>query len=152
MRNVGIISERVEMSGEKDLDILLGSMDPELDKEEYVFCTTHKNFAGVIEWNPWAMIREKEAVTVILSKESADANALAYESIFKCITLNIHSSLDAVGLTAAVSSTLARSKISANIVAAYFHDHIFIQKEKADMAISLLRELSHSGNYRKNSI
>ncbi|MCH9673679.1 MAG: ACT domain-containing protein, partial [Gammaproteobacteria bacterium] len=64
------------------------------------------------------------------------------ESIFKRITLTVHSSLDAVGLTAAVSTKLAEHDISANIVAGYYHDHIFVQTQRATHAMAALRELS----------
>lgn len=65
-----------------------------------------------------------------------------YESLFKQITLTVYSSLDALGLTAAVARKLASHGISANVVAAYYHDHIFVQKEKADEALLALKELS----------
>lgn len=61
---------------------------------------------------------------------------------FARITLEVHSSLDAVGLTAAVSTALTRANISVNIVAGYFHDHIFIQEQRALEAIAELRRLS----------
>ena len=54
----------------------------------------------------------------------ADESGLSYESIFSKITLEIHSSLDAVGLTAAFSNKLTSYGISANVVAGYYHDHI----------------------------
>jgi hypothetical protein len=54
----------------------------------------------------------------------------------------VHSSLDAVGLTAAVANKLASREISANVVAAYYHDHIFVRKEKADIAMAALEEFS----------
>jgi uncharacterized protein len=130
------------MSGETDLKVLIDSMHPELSQEEYVFCTTQRNLKDVAAWHPWAIIREQEAITVIVRRETAEENELSYGSVFRRITLNIHSSLDAVGLTAAVSSKLARSGISANMVAAYYHDHIFVQNEKADLALHLLSELA----------
>ena len=68
------------------------------------------------------------------------ANQLAFESVFRGITLTIHSSLDAVGLTAAVSGKLAANNISANVIAAYYHDHIFVQTEKAELALKVLNE------------
>ena len=73
--------------------------------------------------------------TLIVSVDAADKAQLAYESTFKQITLTVHSSLDAVGLTAAVSTKLTSHGISANVVAAYYHDHIFVQTEKADKAL-----------------
>lgn len=127
------------MTGESDLKVLLGSMEPIMGKEEYVFCTVQD-----YEWDlrtVWAMIREDEGMTLILDRLKADSLSLSYDSVFMRITLNIHSSLDAVGLTAAVSTKLSERDISANVVAAYFHDHIFIQKEKATQAMVSLNEL-----------
>ena len=60
--------------------------------------------------------------------------------IFRLITLTVHSSLEAVGLTAVVTNKLAEHKISANVVAAYYHDHIFVPCEKAKKAMEVLRE------------
>lgn len=79
---------------------------------------------------------------MVLTKENADKAGLKYESIFKCITLNVHSSLEAVGLTAEVSRRLAQRGVSANIMAAYYHDHILVPAEKAADALSALRDLS----------
>ena len=63
-----------------------------------------------------------------------------YESVYKLISLNVHSSLDAVGLTAAFSTKLAEKNISANVVAAYYHDHIFVPEEKAEQALAAISE------------
>ena len=63
-----------------------------------------------------------------------------YESVYKLISLNVHSSLDAVGLTAAFSAKLAEKNISANVVAAYYHDHIFVPEEKAEQALAAISE------------
>ncbi|WP_121626385.1 ACT domain-containing protein [Poseidonibacter antarcticus] len=77
-----------------------------------------------------------------ISKNRVDESGLSYESIFSKITLEIHSSLDVVGLTAAFSNKLTSYGISADVVAGYYHDHIFVQKEKAYSAIEALEELS----------
>jgi hypothetical protein len=77
----------------------------------------------------------------VLAKQSADVAGLAYDSVFNCITLMVHSSLDAVGLTAAVSGKLAANGISANVMAAYHHDHVFVPENKAKLALQLLAEL-----------
>ena len=129
------------MGGEEDLGILLRSMDPELRDADYVFCTMARGAQGLIDLDPWAMIQEKEGTTMILEKVVAERSGIPFQSVYRCITLNIHSSLDAVGLTAAVSSKLAKAGISANVVAAFYHDHVFVQKDRADEAVLLLREL-----------
>lgn len=132
------------MSGETNLIKLLASMSPEVLPEEYVFCTVEGKYGDYGELKPLAMFTEKEGLTLVITKAAADQAKLDYESIFKGITLTIHSSLDAVGLTAAVSAKLAEKGISANVIAAYYHDHIFVQKEKVELAVNALNEFSAS--------
>jgi len=74
----------------------------------------------------------------VLLKNTTDRADLAYEGVFRCISLGVHSSLEAVGLTAAVTGKLAKHRISTNVTAAFFHDHIFVQSELADRAIGIL--------------
>ncbi len=132
------------MSGIVDIKILLKDMKPVLDSEEYVFCT--KNYfelnTEIMELNPIGTFLESEGMTLIISRIKADENKLSYESVFNKITLEIHSSLDAVGLTAAFSKQLTEYGISANVVAGYYHDHIFVPKEKAILAIEALEKLT----------
>lgn len=88
---------------------------------------------------------------MILEKEMADKYEVNYASVFSLISLTIHSSLDAVGLTAAISKKLADKEISANVVAAYFHDHVFVPKEKAQSAIEALYELQQESLKKVNA-
>ena len=80
---------------------------------------------------------------MIVPKPKADERNISYESVFRGITLTIHSSLDAIGLTAAFSNKLTEQRISANVIAGYYHDHIFVQSELAEKAIAALNELAH---------
>lgn len=134
------------MAGIVELDELLKSMTPKLKSGEYVFCTVDGNYSDFAELNPLASFVESEGLTIIVPVEAAKAAQLPYESTFRQITLTIHSSLDAVGLTAAVATKLASYGISANVVAAYFHDHIFVQSDKADKALLALQEFSVGEN------
>ena len=132
------------MPGEKDLQQLLHAMSPELRDGDYVFCTLkNSQYGDYADLNPIASFTEKEGLTLVVLKESADRSGLAYQNLFRCITLGVHSSLQAVGLTAAVSSALASNGISANIIAGYYHDHIFVQSERAETALGILSELSN---------
>lgn len=130
------------MSGIKDLDQLLASMKPELTQDKFVFCTVSGELSEYIELKPVATFLESEGLTLVLTKDQADKAGLKYEGIFRKITLMVHSSLDAVGLTAAVSTVLITTGISANVIAAYYHDYIFVSAEKAEQALLALKELS----------
>jgi len=130
------------VSGETDLGKLIGSMQPVLSEPEYVFASLDKDSSVSVEQlEPLGTFYEKEGLTIIVLKTNADSLGITYQGIFQCITLNVHSSLEAVGLTAAVSSALANDRISANVVAAYYHDHIFVPKVKANQALLCLLEL-----------
>jgi hypothetical protein len=130
------------MSGETDLDKLIGSMQPVLSEQEYVFASLDKDsIVTLAELAPLGTFYEEEGLTVIVLKANANVLGITYQGVFQCITLNVHSSLEAVGLTAAVSSALANQGISANVVAAYYHDHIFVPIAKANEALSCLLKL-----------
>jgi hypothetical protein len=128
-------------SGETDLQKLLKTLKPELNPGEFVFCT----IPALIKIDIGDVImsfKEKESTTVILPKTQADQLKLSYTFVASWITLTVHSSLTAVGLTAAFSNALAKQGISCNVVAAYHHDHIFVDKKDADTAMKALRGLS----------
>jgi len=127
-------------------------MEPELQNENYIFCSfPDTDIAGILHMEPICCFQEKEGLTLIVNKEVADKNEIKYLSVFKLISLTIHSSLDAVGLTAAISQKLADKGISANVVAAYFHDHIFVPEEKAHLAVESLRELQQESLKKLNA-
>ena len=134
------------MSGETDLGILISSMQPVLQEEDYVFvCVTQPNDIAYADLEPLGSFTEAEGQTLIVRKMIADLHELSYSGVFKQITLNVHSSLQAVGLTAFVSSQLAQHGISANVIAAYFHDHVFVPSADADRAIACLKEAIYAG-------
>ena len=85
---------------------------------------------------------EREGLTLVLPSEAAERASLAFEGVFRQITLSVHSSLEAVGLTAAVAAKLTAKGISANVIAAYYHDHIFVPADKAQAAFRALQEFS----------
>lgn len=129
------------MKGEKDLNILLKSMKPKHNIGDYVFCVvndlTKINIDDII-----LFFKEKEGTTIIIKKELADHLKLDYSYISAWITLTVNSSLEAVGLTAAFSAALSEAGISCNVVAAFYHDHIFVPKESTEKAIEVLNRFS----------
>lgn len=131
------------MSGVTDINELLGSMQPALADELFIFCTVKGQLADYIALDPIAMFRESEGLTLVLSQTAADKAVFDYESVFRQITLTVHSSLEVVGLTAAVFTALAAKNISANVIAAYYHDHVFVPCAQAEQALLALEALSH---------
>jgi hypothetical protein len=128
------------LEGETSLDKILNTLSPELNPGEYIFHSTHdpsqfdaKDVIG--------LFREKEGITVIISKELADREEIPYKFVASWITLNVHSSLEAVGLTAVFSTALAKENISANVIAGYYHDHIFVATEDSEKAMKALSSL-----------
>lgn len=131
------------MSGETDLDTLLQTLQPVLSVETFVFVSVPYAFSPTQLANALMVYKEDEGTTLILESSFASNEGFAVGSTFKRITCNVHSSLDAVGMTAAMSAALTRATISANVVAGYYHDHIFVPTSRADEAISVLLELAN---------
>ncbi|MBD1570129.1 MULTISPECIES: ACT domain-containing protein [Aliivibrio] len=129
------------MSGIFELDELLRTMKPELLTQEYVFCSVEGELKEYISLNPIGTFVEQEGLTLVLEKDVALKENIPFDGVFRQITLTVHSSLDAVSLTAAVSTKLASKGISANVVAAFYHDHIFVPSSKAELALSALKEI-----------
>lgn len=94
-------------------------MEPHLLEPEFVFCTVPSSLADYVSLNPIATVLEAEGLTLVLEKGVAKNAGLQFEGSFCQITLTVHSSLEAVGLTAALSAKLAAQGISANVIAAY---------------------------------
>ena len=129
------------MNGETNLDTLLKSMKPKHNVGAYVFCKTDN--LEQIHWSQVVMtFKEEEGTTIIMKKEVADQLNLDYSFIASWITLTVHSSLEAVGLTAAFASALTKNNISCNVVAAYYHDHIFVDKKDTEKAMEVLNAFS----------
>jgi hypothetical protein len=127
--------------GETDLDKLLALLQPKLLEGEFVFCSIPPVPLGELEsLDPLACYREDEGLSLLLRRPSADAAGIRYNFVSRCITLSVHSSLDAVGFTAAVSNKLANHGVPANVIAAYYHDHVFVPADQAELALRLLTE------------
>lgn len=135
------------MSGITDLQTLLQSMEPVLKPNEYVFVSLGEmSWEKIDDLNPISVFKEDEGISFVIDRTTADKNGIKYDSVFRLISLLVHSSLDAVGLTAAFSTALAKHGISANVVAAYYHDHIFVPADKAEQAVEILQGLRIKGH------
>jgi hypothetical protein len=131
------------MEGEKNLEKLLKTMRPSLNEGDFVFCVV--NDIATIESSDIIMFfREQEGFTVIIKKELADSLNFEYSFVASWITLTVHSSLEAVGLTAAFSKALSQEGISCNVVAAFYHDHIFVAQSDSEKAMDILNRFAEA--------
>ncbi|WP_165185363.1 ACT domain-containing protein [Caulobacter soli] len=130
------------MTGETDLSALIASMDPVLDDEVYVFATLPLGAPTPAGLMPVMTFREREGLTLIVTQ--AQAQAAGLEAVFSCrmITLNIHSSLEAVGFLAALLPALAAEGMGVNPVSGFFHDHLFVPTDRAEDALRVLKRLT----------
>lgn len=127
----------------KDRDAMIAQMSPELLPSIFVFCTmTDREGADRLLTNALASFREKEGTSLILSLNDAERAGFDTSQPMACITLNVHSALDGVGLTAAVSTALAEQMIPCNMVAGFHHDHAFVPVADGQRAIDVLHALS----------
>lgn len=132
------------MTGELDLNILLRSLSAQLDDGVYVFVTVSEvDLPASVK--PRMVFEEAEGTTLILLKEEAEAAQLDYEFPCRMITLNVHSSLEAVGFIARVATELAKHNMGVNPVSGFFHDHLFVPDGRENEAMEVLAKLARSG-------
>ena len=134
-------TNEVGSAGEADLLTLIAQMSPSLDNQVWAFVSVGEVSTEYVTEHALATFRETEGTTLIVPWEIAQEFDVCSEPMSR-ITLNIHSSLEAVGLTAAVSQALASEAISANVVAGFYHDHIFVPQTAGERAVACLTLLS----------
>lgn len=124
-----------------DIDVILRSMSPWLNEGKYVFVTL-TDISQVNRNDTICELREAEGTTVVIEKSKADELGFTYNYVAAWITLNVHSALESVGLTAAFSTALTQHNISCNVIAGFYHDHIFVDAKDATKAIEVITNLS----------
>jgi hypothetical protein len=123
-----------------DLSALLRGLQPEVRPGHFVMVSTNSETS----LQALASVDEEEGTSLVLEQHKADAFRLEYSSVFAWITLTVHSSLDAVGLTAAVANTLASAGIPCNVLAGFHHDHLLVPSNRVDDAMAALSRLAAS--------
>ncbi len=129
------------MSGERDLQTLLRTAEPEV-RPAAVRVRRGVGRVAARQARARGDDREGGGLTAVVRRERADALGLTYDYVAAWITLRVHSALDAVGLTAAVSTALARAGISCNVIAGFHHDHLLVPANRAAEALETLTNLA----------
>lgn len=124
------------MSGETDLDALFAGLTPKLDPDLHVFVTLNGPCPDGV--TPRMVFEEAEGTTLILRHAEAEAHGFAFEFPCRMITLEIHSSLEAVGFIARITTELARNGMGVNPVSGFYHDHLFVPDGREDEAMEIL--------------
>lgn len=121
---------------------MLAGMNPVLHPNPYRFVALPPGEDPHAEWlgEPFAIIREEEGATLVAEAREPEPGA---DPLFARITLQVHSSLEGLGLTAAVSTALAGSGIACNIIAGFYHDHLFVPWARRGEALRLLQQAQH---------
>lgn len=138
------------MSAEVRLEKLLQNIDPQLQGEVYDFVTMPEAQLRDLLGESLCIFREREGISAIVPRAVAEREGLVTDADgggYRQITLQVHSSLEAVGLTAAVAGELAAEGISANVVAALRHDHVFVPERHAQRALQILRGIGNRAQY-----
>lgn len=110
-----------------------------------MFCTVSHSEYKKNDYDVLSVFKETEGVTLVLEKQEADKAGLFYNGVWSLITCEVHSDLEAVGFLAAITQRLARAQISVNVVSAYYHDHLFVPKQKTLAALKVLKDLNKEG-------
>jgi hypothetical protein len=119
-----------------DLKAMLVGMQPRLSERVWAFHAISDT--AFIPDTAFAIIREEEGTNCIIPAQAAPEDAPRFAQI----TLQVHSDLESVGLTAAVSTALSTSGIACNVIAGLHHDHLFVPWDRREEALALLERLS----------
>lgn len=129
------------MSGETNLGELLSTLSATLIDGVFVFATIPDNSVpeGLV---PRMVFREAEGTTLILLKTEAEAHGISYEFPCRMITLNVHSSLQAVGFIARIATELTKHNMGVNPVSGFYHDHLFVPDGREQDALEILKQIA----------
>jgi len=128
------------MAGNTNLQEVLSSMLISCDDVEYGFATVPSGTQIDVD-DVAGTFAESEGLTIIAGRQYLEDKKLPFEGPFAKLSIEVHTSLELVGLTAVLATKLAEQGISANVVAAYFHDHVFVQYDERSNAVEALDSL-----------
>jgi hypothetical protein len=126
--------------GQTDLAAMLGSMA--LVRRADPVTVVHLEQRVPLGGGVLALVDEEEGTTAVVTVDAAQRRGWPVGFVGAWLTVSVHSSLDAVGLTAALATALAGRGIACNVLAGFFHDHLLVPWDRADDAIHCLEALA----------
>lgn len=136
------------MAPERDVAAMLDGLTVERQAGTYTFITSAHGDIEPVRQRAVASIAEAEGETLIVALSDAIAAGFVAEFEAAWLTLNVHSALDAVGLTAVVAGRLAAAGLACNVLAGYYHDHLLVPSDRADEAIAAIEGRSGPASKR----
>ncbi len=130
--------------GETDLAAMLQSISVSVRPDHYVVVTLPPGIEPpIVGPEIAAVILEDEGATVIATARRAAREQWPHDFVASWLTIDVHSALEAVGLTAAFSRQLGRAGIPCNVIAGFYHDHILVPVDKTEAAVEVIEALGH---------
>jgi len=124
------------MAGETDLQAMLAGLT--VSRRPGTFTVATVDGAVPLGDGVHAVLAENEGTTVVATVGAAAERGWTVEFRAAWLTLDVHSSLEAVGLTAAVATALSEVGIACNVLAGFHHDHLLVPVDRADDAVARL--------------
>ena len=124
---------------------MVAEMNPILQPGLFVFVSAEFDPSDRVRASAVATVREAEGLSLLLPLDLAAESGFHCDQPMRQITLQVHSALTGVGLTAAVASALAALHSPCNMVAGFHHDHVFVPETQADAALDCLTRLQLQG-------
>ncbi|KAF4988096.1 hypothetical protein FGRMN_9962 [Fusarium graminum] len=128
--------------GELSLSKLLSTLTTTLLPTTYVFATITDPSRLPPQSETQMMFKESEGITLTISKDYAESHQIDYFLPCKMISLDVTSSLEAVGFMAVIAMRLAAKGIPCNCVSGFYHDHIFVPLGREDETMEVLARLA----------
>jgi uncharacterized protein len=123
--------------GETDLAVMLATLAVQRRPGVFTYIAVEVPTPGLLA-AAHAIVKEGALTTIVLPVDAAERAGQPVTVRLAWLTLTVQSSLEAVGLTAAVSARLTALGISCNVLAGYLHDHLLVPEARADEAIAAL--------------
>lgn len=127
------------MTGETDVATMLASL--QIERREPPVTVVHLQDPVELGDGVLAVLTEDEGTTAVVSIAEAERRGWPVEFRAAWLTVSVHSSLDAIGLTAALATALTERGIACNVLAGYFHDHLLVPLDRVDEAVECLESL-----------